>query len=54
MALDVWNRKIIARHLWGIEEVKPEKLRKDMLRLFGKHAGIAVLYLTEYDFMDRT
>jgi 3-methyladenine DNA glycosylase/8-oxoguanine DNA glycosylase len=50
-ALDVWNRKIIARHLFAEEDIEPEKLRNSLFKLFGNQAGMAVLYLTEYEFL---
>jgi len=51
VALDVWNRKIIERHLFAGEDIEPEKLRNNLFKLFGNQAGMAVLYLTEYEFL---
>lgn len=52
IVLDVWNRKIIARRLLDAEDIDSETLKNHLLKLFGDQAGLAVLYLTEYEFLD--
>lgn len=50
--LDVWNRKIVARRLFDLEDARPEFIRAEMTRLFPGWEGLAGLYLVEDEYLD--
>lgn len=50
--LDVWNRKILARRLLGLEDADAEDITGRMSDLFAGYAGMAALYLVEHEFLE--
>ncbi|MFF9436520.1 DNA-3-methyladenine glycosylase family protein [Streptomyces sp. NPDC014735] len=48
--LDVWNRKILARGLLGVDDAAPEAVTRRLNKLFPGHAGTAGLYLVEHEY----
>jgi 3-methyladenine DNA glycosylase/8-oxoguanine DNA glycosylase len=47
IALDVWNRKLLAKFLLNIDDADPKIIRKTCGKLFHHYAGLAALYLIE-------
>lgn len=47
LALDVWNRKLLAKHFLGLDDVEPAAVQAEMSRLFPGHEGLAGLYVIE-------
>lgn len=52
IALDVWNRKILARKLLGLDDADIDTVRAEVSRLFPAWEGLAGLYLVEEDYVE--
>lgn len=52
IGLDVWNRKILARKLLGLDDAEVETVRAEVSRLFPGWEGLAGLYLVEEDYVE--
>jgi 3-methyladenine DNA glycosylase/8-oxoguanine DNA glycosylase len=48
--LDVWNRKLLARRLLGVDDAKPDEVMGAAATLFPGHQGLAALYLIEHEY----
>jgi 3-methyladenine DNA glycosylase/8-oxoguanine DNA glycosylase len=52
IGLDVWNRKILARKLLGLDDAEAETVRAEMSRLFPGWEGLVGLYLVEEEYVE--
>lgn len=52
IGLDVWNRKILARKLLGMNDAESEVVRAELSRLFPGWEGLAGLYLVEEEYVE--
>ncbi|MFG2986238.1 hypothetical protein ACGFYQ_34140 [Streptomyces sp. NPDC048258] len=50
--IDVWNRKILARRILGVDDAAAEAVTRRMNELFPGHAGTAALYFVEHEYLD--
>lgn len=53
LGLDVWNRKILARHLLNVEDADPKEVMRACTSAFPGYEGLAALYLLEYEYIDK-
>jgi len=51
LALDVWNTKLAGKAFFGRENIKPDHVRKFLQRQVPGHAGLALLYLVESEYL---
>ena len=51
IGIDVWNRKILARKLLGLEDAQADVVRAEMAQLFPGWEGLAGLYLVEEEYV---
>lgn len=51
LGLDVWNRKILARKVLGLDDSDPDTVRQEMSRIFPGWEGLAGLYLVEEEYL---
>lgn len=47
LGLDVWNRRVLAKHFLGLDDADPEVIMAEMTRLFPGYEGLAGLYVIE-------
>lgn len=52
LPLDVWNRKILAKALFDSNSADPARIRQQLESIFPGCAGLAALYLIEYEYFD--
>lgn len=52
IGLDVWNRKILARKMLGLNDADVETVRAELQRFFPRWEGLACLYLVEEDYVE--
>lgn len=52
IGLDVWNRKILARKLLGLDDADVDTVRAEVSRVFPGWEGLAGLYLVEEDYAE--
>lgn len=52
LGLDVWNRKLLARHLMNTDDASPEAVRAVVTGMFPGYEGLAALYLIEYEYAE--
>ncbi|MEU8542934.1 endonuclease III domain-containing protein [Streptomyces sp. NPDC048717] len=50
-AIDVWNRKILARRLLDADDAAPEAVTRRLNHLFPGRAGTAGLYFVEHEYL---
>lgn len=48
---DVWNRKLLSRFLFGVDNVPPQDLADECEKRWGKYKGHAALYVIENEFI---
>jgi hypothetical protein len=48
--LDVWNRKLLARRLLGVDDAPADAVMAVTTKLFPGHQGLAALYLIEHEY----
>lgn len=53
LGLDVWNRKILAQLLLGVEDADPQEVQEVCMALFPGFEGLAALYLLEHSYLER-
>jgi 3-methyladenine DNA glycosylase/8-oxoguanine DNA glycosylase len=53
LGLDVWNRKILAKCLLGVEDAPPKEVMSACNAAFPGYEGLAALYLLEFEYIDR-
>lgn len=51
LGLDVWNRKLLARHLLGLDDSTPEAVTAACTATFPGYQAIGALYLIEHDYL---
>lgn len=49
--LDVWNRKVLSRHLTGSDDLPPDSLRDLIRKEFAPYEGLAVEMLVESEYL---
>lgn len=47
LGLDVWNRKLLAKRLLGVDDTEADAVMAEMTRLFPGYEGLAGLYVIE-------
>jgi 3-methyladenine DNA glycosylase/8-oxoguanine DNA glycosylase len=50
LGLDVWNRKILAQRLLGVDDAEPVAVMAACTALFPGYEGLAALYLLEHEY----
>lgn len=48
---DVWNRKLLSKHLFGVEDVPLQNLADECEKRWGRYKGYATLYIIENEFI---
>lgn len=53
LGLDVWNRKLLAQRLFGLDDTEARAVMTEMTRLFPRYEGLAALYFIEETYRKR-
>jgi hypothetical protein len=53
LAIDVWNRKLLAQHLMGRADAPPEEVMAVCHAMFPGYEGLATLYIVEHCHLSR-
>lgn len=53
IAIDVWNRRLLARRIFGVEDMSARELEEKCRTIFPGYAGLAALYLIEFEYKDK-
>jgi 3-methyladenine DNA glycosylase/8-oxoguanine DNA glycosylase len=53
LGIDVWNRKLLARHLMGVDDASVEAVMAACKAAFSGYEAVGAMYLIEFEYMSQ-